>query len=69
METLGTTSADSDDPLIKAALGDVNPGKQASYDDELGGLSGRFIFVVNNYDIQYSCIFPLYLIIMQFSNQ
>ncbi|VDL46009.1 unnamed protein product [Hymenolepis diminuta] len=43
METLGTTSADPDDPLIKAASGLIKPGKQASYDDELGGLSADIV--------------------------
>ncbi|KAM7535908.1 hypothetical protein Aperf_G00000096397 [Anoplocephala perfoliata] len=43
METLSTMSVDNDDPLIKAALGDMKPGKQASYDDELGGLSADIV--------------------------
>ncbi|VDO06448.1 unnamed protein product [Rodentolepis nana] len=43
METLGTTSPDNDDPLIKAVSGLVKPGKHASYDDELGGLSAEIV--------------------------
>nr|CDS27451.1 nucleolar protein 14 [Hymenolepis microstoma] len=43
METLGTTSPDDDDPLIKAVSGLVKPGKPASYDDELGGLSADIV--------------------------
>ena len=41
METLGTTKADDDDPLIKAASGIQKSGKHVSFDDELGGLSGE----------------------------
>ncbi len=41
METLGTAAAGEEDPLIKAALSGKKGGQQASFDDELGGLSGN----------------------------
>lgn len=41
METFGTVPAGEDDPLIRAALSGKKVGQHASFDDELGGLSGR----------------------------
>ena len=54
LETLGTIKADDDDPLIKVSKGCQKSGKHASFDDELGGLSGGLgALLLNNLHLNY----------------
>uniref|UniRef100_A0A5K3F0X0 Nucleolar protein 14 n=1 Tax=Mesocestoides corti TaxID=53468 RepID=A0A5K3F0X0_MESCO len=43
MESLGTISADKDDPLVKASMGNQKSNVHASFDDDLGGLSAEIV--------------------------